>query len=120
MHIFEMLGGMWGFYNSRDRRLADVIYQKILDKKINAELAQERKDRDQTFLKKHVYQLLKKSAIIHDSYCCSRFNDSVGFPTQRQGNCYIGSIARNLKCLKEEPHLVCPKQCRHQKDWLFC
>ena len=89
-----MLGGMWGFYNSRDRHLADAIYQKILDKKINAELAKEQKDRDQKFLKKYVYKLLKKSAIINDSYSCRRFNYSVAFPTQRQGNCYIGSIAQ--------------------------
>ena len=118
-----MLGGMWGFYNTRDRSLADQLYGQITNKEINRELAQLPNNRDQTFLKKYVHKFLRDRSVIHDSYCCAQFNDSVPFPTQRQGNCYIGSTARNLACLKEVSHLLCPIDCRpelHKKDWLFC
>ncbi len=50
-HATHILGGMWGFYNSRNRELASSIYNKITDKSIAAQYNQNsKKGLDQFFL----------------------------------------------------------------------
>ena len=50
-HATLILGGMWGFYNSRNRKLANQIYNKIINKSIAFHYNQQnKKGMDQFFL----------------------------------------------------------------------
>jgi hypothetical protein len=115
-----MLGGMWGFYSSRDRALARSIFQLINDKKLKAQYFGD-KGNDQFFLVAHVYKNIKDRSIIHDSYLCGFYRDSEPFPTQRIGFCHVG--LRNENCTNDSnPVSKCPLECRpkdHQ-DWEKC
>ena len=84
---------MWGFYNNRDRSLADKIFSYLIDPTISAKFNTPNEANkylgDELFLKEYVYPLIKNNSISHDSYNC---NQSAGkpFPSKRVGSCYIG------------------------------
>lgn len=123
MHGVPMLGGMWAFRTSLDRKAAASIHEKIH----NRTLVQNYGGRgDQTFLTHHVWPIARLSAITHDSFLC-RHNfghPTQPFPTQRQinqTNCFIGCV-RPCCTNGKMPFGHCPIQCRpkdHQ-DWLYC
>lgn len=119
-HGSLMLGGMWGFYNSRDRILANSILKNINDTKLKAQYVRG-KGKDQSFLNSFVYPHIKESSIIHDSNLCRIFRDGEAFPTRRVGYCHVG--LRNENCSKESHDVSkCPVECRPKdhKDWEKC
>ena len=84
---------MWGFYNARNRIIANNIFELIKDNAISKQYNgnfKSPKHADQSFLAKYVYPLVKSSMIVHDSYLCTSFGGEP-FPTKRLGNCFIGS-----------------------------
>ena len=112
---------MWGFYNSRDRNLANKIFDLIKNPKIanvyNKNLTSP-KGRDQHFLKDYVYPLVKNKSIVHDSFLCVRFGGDP-FPTKRVGDCFLGSAR---VCNPNSTFHQCPIKCRpkdHQ-EWTSC
>ena len=58
-HGTEILGGMWGFYNSRNRDLANSLYNKMIDKSLATQYNQNsKKGLDQFFLTGKSHMLL--------------------------------------------------------------
>jgi hypothetical protein len=122
-HRTSILGGMWGFQNKNDRSLANKIFELIVDPNItkhyNSNLKSP-KQGDQRFLTDHVYKLVLKSYVSHDSYFCNGYEKGKAFPDKRLGNCFVGNP---FSCdpLKGIFH-KCPKECRppDHLDWEFC
>jgi hypothetical protein len=66
-------------YNSRDRPLANTLFNLILDR--NTSLKDNRKQQnsynvDQVFLANVVYPLIFNNSVVHDSYFCKICNDN--------------------------------------------
>jgi hypothetical protein len=114
-HFTFILGGMGGLYNARDRFKSSLIYSKLIDEKISAVFHTKGtpyiKSRDQDFLSDHVYPIIRDNMLVHDSYFCQHFKDSVPFSTQRQGGCHIGNYGA---CDQTNGGLeqICPIECR--------
>ena len=114
---------MWGFYNARARPLAQSIFDKFTDRKIATRFyagLKSPKGNDQNFLSQYVFGSLSSNSITHDSYLCTSYGgNSLPFPTQRIGDCYVGGVAG---CSKNATFRECPVRCRpkdHQ-DWNYC
>ena len=131
-HGTEILGGMWGYYNSRNKKNSKLIFEKILDKqlsrKYNGDLKSP-KGADQFFLSAHVYPLIKHEAIVHDSYLCKNYEHSSPFPTRRVGACFVGMVETTMKTdlcginsNKSVEGYTCPVDCRPKDhlDWTQC
>jgi hypothetical protein len=93
---------MWGFFNSRDRPLANKLFNLIIDR--NTSLKDNKKQQnsynvDQVFLANAVYPLIVNNSVVHDSYLCKTLGGEP-FPTKRVGNCQIGNLAR----IREKPN----------------
>jgi hypothetical protein len=117
-----MLAGMWGFYNAKNRQLANQILNTILNKDVINQYSSASDGNDQLFLQNHVYSVIRENSVIHDSYLCQSFGGTP-YPTQRVGPCHIGGqnafICENFRNQSFAP---CPKECRpkdHQ-DWITC
>ena len=115
---------MWGFYNQRDRLLANQIFKEIIDlniaKQYKRNPAINTKGEDQFFLTSRVYRKIKTISVIHDSHLCLLYKDSEPFPSQRVGNCHIrGENA--ISCINGTVK-DCPVKCRPQnhQDWNTC
>lgn len=125
-HDTSILGGMWGFYNSRNRALANQIFSKMIElstsKLYNSNT--NAKQMDQAFLSAYLYPLVKTDSTIHDSYLCEKYNESRPFPTRRQGGCFVGQNVQYgaLECEKKRMDRLCPEKCRPQEhqDWWYC
>lgn len=60
----------------------------------------------------------KRMTLQHDSYTCSRFPGSIGFPTQREDgpNNFVASVVKEGNTMKQK----CPKKCRRHLEWEYC
>ncbi|CAF1056648.1 unnamed protein product, partial [Brachionus calyciflorus] len=111
--------GMWGFKTSHERKLANQLFDQLINKTIakrfNHDGMSLNKFADQSFLAQYLYPKIHKNATIHDSFTCKIHNDSKPFPTRRAGSCYVGVIG---KCNENiEFWHKCPIECR-PKDHL--
>jgi hypothetical protein len=120
-HGTSILGGMWGFYNQRNRDLAKKIFKSILHP-INSLIynfyENSPKNNDQIYLTRNVYHHIKYNSIVHDSFLCETYG-GYPFPSKRFGNCFVGSGGY---CNQTNFFLECPLACRpptHQ-DWIYC
>ena len=125
MHETEILGGMWGFKNSMDRNLAYHLFKFVLSKKISKNYnfhTQNEKGKDQEFLSKYFYPLIKSKSIIHDSFLCKIFDNSLPWPMKRLSDCFVGSPSYCNESLANKFYEECPFDCRpkNHKDWLYC
>ena len=113
---------MWGFYNSKNRQLANELFNRIVDPEISYKYnkVKNQKGKDQEFLSRHVYPILKKQSVIHDSYLCKNYKDSEPFPTQRIGNCFVGRVGNCNSTATD--FYQCPRECRpeNHQEWLNC
>ena len=118
------IGGMWGLQILKDRNLASQIAAKIFDPRIAKQYNKEinKKDKDQEFLRNKVYNMIKTSSLIHDSYCCKLYRDSEPFPTQRKGRCFIGGSGNQFNCENNSTFTPCPLECRPKDhtNWIYC
>jgi len=117
------MGGMWGFKPKDDRNLAKKIFKLTIDPVLSRYYNPKTKNYktgDQDFLSDYVYSLIAHRSITHDSYRCIFHRYSTAWPTQRRGNCFVGSpwfcdenLSNFYKCLVE---------CRQEQhlDWSFC
>ena len=120
-HYAYILGGMWGFKRSMDKNLAKKIFNRMLNKRTAVKYDKNsKKAYDQHFLRDKVYSLIRYKSIIHDSYTCRYFFDGEPFPTQRNGDCYIGGIG--VCNLTASSFFVCPSKCRpsNHLEWKYC
>ena len=114
---------MWGFKNYLNRKLADKMFSLIIDKDLAKQYNEKRdspKGNDQFFLGSHVYDLIKTNSVVHDSYLCENYRDSKPWPTQRVGNCFVGSPG---DCNATATDFYdCPDKCkpRNHLDWKKC
>ena len=113
---------MWGFKVNKARELGHMIYKKIVDKNIAFKYnpnGKSPKGYDQYFLSKHVYNEIKKNSIIHDSFLCKIYLNSMPWPTRRKGDCFVGRVG---KCNESGIFKICPKECRpaNHLDWSSC
>jgi len=122
-HTAPVLAGMWGAKmsggHSGRRKKWQSTWQSIL-KSSEAWAPRQRSQSDQQLLKKFVWPWAQHSLLQHDSYSCSDFPGSKGFPTQRTkgpGN-FVGAVATKSK--KHTLWKVCPKKCRRRKSWIHC
>ena len=93
---------MWGFYNSRDRYLANKIFSTMIDPNISK--AFKKAKSDQPFLAKYVYPLISNNSIMHDSYFCEKYG-AKPFPSKRIGSCFIGIHFTTLFFYSQFKHL---------------
>ena len=122
---------MWGFYNKKNRILANYFYNIITSKfisywyKIIYNDFIQMKGQDQYLLAWYFWDIAKQNATIHDSYHCDELGGK-GFPTKRPlyGTCFVGAIGC---CSSEQASTnftyICPVQCRpkeHKNDWIYC
>jgi hypothetical protein len=127
-----ILGGMWGFYNTRSLSLASQIYSLITNRKIASRYNKivNKKGQDQVFLGEQVYPLIQTKSVVHDSYMCKKFGGEP-FPTRRIGLCHIGQYifeknecanSTDIDCYFFKKSPLCPIECRPQdhKDWTNC
>ena len=123
-----ILGGMWGFKNSFNRQLANMLFTRITSKNIASVYngdGKHQKQRDQDFLAQHIWPIAKFNATVHASFFCDSFGAiAEPFPTQRPKLfCYVSCINCCEETLvKANFTWTCPKKCRPAlyKDWLNC
>ena len=100
------------------------IYELIIDKTISRRQKNAKYGVDQRFLAKYVYNLVRNTATIHNSYQCVRLNDSEPFPTRRNGSCFIGNPYQSIPdCTHNNGNFhSCPKRCRpkNNPNWKTC
>ncbi|CAF0858725.1 unnamed protein product [Brachionus calyciflorus] len=121
-HGTEILGGMWGFKSSLDRYLSNHIYNLIIDRKLSVKYkpnGTDAKGYDQKFLSNHIYEKINLLSLVHDSYTCKTYANSRPYPSQRIGNCFIGSAG---DCDTKAKFDQCPLECRPKDhlDWTSC
>ena len=112
---------MWGYKNYLNRILADKIFEKFINRdhlKRYLKWTNFIKGYDQYFLRRFVYSDIRYISVIHDSYLCKKYKDSIPYPTQRVGPCFIGASGCNMN--KTSP--VCPIECRPKNhlEWTTC
>jgi hypothetical protein len=120
-HGTSILGGMWGFYNQRDRSTANRIFKSILHPLhsfIYNFYANSPKNNDQMYLQRNVFSHIKFNSIVHDSFCCDKYGGDP-FPSKRFGNCFVGS---SVSCNLTDNFYECPLECRplNHQDWIYC
>ncbi|CAF0712424.1 unnamed protein product [Brachionus calyciflorus] len=121
-HTTEILGGMWGFKSALDRTKSNDVFNLIIDRNLTIAYNPggiSKKGYDQFFLTDHVYNRIKTTATIHDSFLCTRYPNTKAFPTKRVGNCFVGGVGW---CDPNRNFTICPRECRpgdHQ-DWESC
>ena len=124
---YWMAGGLWGFYNKRNRVLARYFFGVITSRFISFwySFYKTVKGQDQYLLNWYFWSKAKLNATIHDAYTCREFNDgSRPFPTQRPLglNCFVGSTGC-CQVDNKTQSAVCPEECRpigNKKNWIHC
>jgi hypothetical protein len=120
-----MLGGMWGFANTRNRPLSRKLFSILVNKRIASRYFQNgysKKGLDQDFLGEFFWKYAKKNATVHDSYTCNKFYYEP-FSTQRPNSfCYVSCIDCCDFAFNNKSNHECPMECRpkEHRDWNFC
>ena len=123
-HKEDILGGMWGVkLTPAVRGKVNESFQKMLNSNMLYSNHNERGP-DQDLLKEYIWPWAKDFAMIHDSYHCSKYNDTLPYPTQRKDG-----ICNFVACIPELKSRItfvkgnkCPIECRpkNHKDWEYC
>ena len=117
-HGTTMLAGMWGLKVAMNRSLANSIVETMLNPNLSKNYTFKTYGNDQKFLTDYVYKSLVSNSVIHDAYSCRALNGTP-WPTQRVGNCFVGSI---WGCDEWGSIQECPEACRPKDhmDWTHC
>jgi len=120
-HGVPLLGGLWGarITNMNMRLKWKSTWEQMLkDEKTYSPRGSKKHDQD--LLKAYVWPWAREVSVQHDSYTCSQFPGSVGFPTARskKPNNFVGAVEAEGHQLWQQ----CPKRCRrqHHMDWSHC
>ena len=116
-HLVPLLGAGWGarITDPKIRSKWTSTWNRILkERETYSDRAM--KGPDQGVLESCVWPWGKKSVLQHDSYTCSYFPGSIGFPTERKDNDYNFIAAVGDMKIWEE----CPESCRRKQKWKYC
>ena len=123
-HKEDILGGMWGVkLTPAVRGKVKESFQKMLNSNMLYSNHNERGP-DQDLLKEYIWPWAKDFAMIHDSYHCTKYNNTLPYPTQRKDG-----ICNFVACIPELKSRItfvkgnkCPIECRpkNHKDWEYC
>ncbi|CAG0888870.1 unnamed protein product [Darwinula stevensoni] len=79
---------------------------------------------DQELLQRFAWPLVKKDALVFDSYTCEKpeFGESQPFPTQRDEFLFVGYVPSKKKEYEMVKNTPCPMACRPRLhlDWVYC
>ena len=121
-----MLGGTWAFRVEYDRNFSQRIRSAIFNRDV---VRQYSLNRDQEFLRIHLWPYAQHNAMSHDSYLCTITDwnrHHRPFPTERpilkkSRNCFIGcpKPCCVIWPFNDKP---CPVECRpkEHQDWTYC
>lgn len=118
-HDYAVNAGMWG-------GISGVLTKELIES-VLGDLESSQKSEygdDQRFLRDDVYKKNKGNIIGHDSYSCSKWENTKSFPTKRSSNLqHVGQVFdgdNNPRmgditcCLTNRKN---PKQCRKNASW---
>ena len=123
-HNEDILAGMWGVkLTPAVRQKMDQSFEKMFDSNIFYEDPTIRGS-DQELLKKYIWPWAKDLAMVHDSYHCNKYRNTVPFPTQRlDEDCnFVGCIPELKSRITFTKKNECPMKCRPKNhlDWKYC
>ena len=85
---------------------------------------QDKRGPDQDLLKTYIWPWAKDFAMMHDSYHCKKYNNTIPYPTQRtDGICnFVGCIPELKSGITFTKGNICPIECRpiNHSDWKYC
>ena len=123
-HKVEILGGTWGVKLTPVVRVElNQSFQRMFQSNILYS-NQDNRGPDQDLLKEYIWPLAKDFAMVHDSYHCKKYNNTIPYPTQRKD-----SICNFVACIPElksritfTKSNICPMECRPKNhiDWKYC
>ncbi|KAG4073320.1 hypothetical protein HA402_002665 [Bradysia odoriphaga] len=117
-HYTVILGGMWGGNNL----LLDSDVKLTLQRKIVMNRENHSGGIDQAALKVHIYPFRwQNQLLVHDSFLCHIYKDSVPFPTQRKELSEFVGRPLDEKFANYTAQ-ICPERCRpsYGHDWKYC
>lgn len=117
-HAVEMLAGMWGGCNYKD----PAYSAKSTDIRRNMLEYGRHPNQDQPALWLHMWPEVQSDGIFHDAFTCMRFPGSQPFPTERNGNTYVGMRTYREGYQLDGIRRTCPEICRpiNHQEWEFC
>jgi hypothetical protein len=128
-HYDFMLAGMWGMRVGENRKLAQKLFEIIVDPSMITwyNLYKNDKFADQIFLDKYFRKEVELNVTAHDSFYCTKFGKYgvKPFPYQRPDNYYCHVGGRGCcgpAFLNASFPFECPLECRPKsfKEWVFC
>ena len=118
-HKMPMMAGMWGARLTEPavREKWNSAWQKMMN---DSTLQSGLYGGDQRMLELYVWPWAQEDVMEHDSYSCSIFPNSIGFPTERldEPENFVGSaVSVNNRLWR-----VCPQECRRNNhtEWEHC
>lgn len=120
-----VLGGLWGYVNKLDRQIGYKMLSIITHNGIAKQYLPDGisvKGLDQDLLENYFWRIMRKNAVIHDSYSCKKLGGE-GFPTKRPDPfCYISCKYCCESKHTNQTNYVCPIECRpkNHKEWIYC
>jgi hypothetical protein len=127
--VLFLKAGMWGFYNERNRAIANKVYEFLVDREISSNYKKNNEfGMDQAYPIIYIFPHIAKTTMTHDSYFCTndlyKTAENLPFPVQRDGACWVGIWYNpGIDCKNQDPSLFkCKIECRpkNHKDWLYC
>ena len=123
-HKEEILAGMWGVkLTSSIRMKLHQSFDKIFESNVFYNNPDQRGS-DQELLKEYIWPWAKELAMMHDSYHCKKYRNTIPFPTQRRdGDCnFVGCIPELKSRITFTKKNKCPRECRPKNhlDWKYC
>ena len=131
--ILFLKAGMWGFYNERNRTIANKVYRLLVDREISYNYKRNNKrGMDQAYPIRYIFPFIREVTMTHDSYFCMTREYKTGekrpFSVRRDGACWIGlyrvgRYVTEYDCKTGNATLFkCPVECRpkEHQDWIHC
>jgi hypothetical protein len=109
-HQFQIMGGMWGGSGKFLRFNISRHLQKI---------SSFRYGDDQNFLASHIFPLIRHTLLTHDSFHCKKHNNSISFPSKRNGFQHVGQRYNSSDHPTTFNIWKSPTECRRNPQWEY-
>ena len=123
-HHVDILGGMWGIKLTPTMRIKmNESFEKMFHSKVFYS-NWKNYGPDQDLLKNYIWPWAKDVAMIHDSYHCKKYQNTVPFPTERKDEAcnFVACIPELQSRIVFDKKNTCPIECRPKNhlDWKYC
>ena len=123
-HKVEILGGTWGVkLTSAVRGKVNQSFQRMFHSNVFFS-NQDKRGPDQDLLKEYIWPWAKDLAMVHDSYHCKNYSNTIPYPTQRKDTIcnFVGCIPELKSRITFTKGNKCPMKCRprNHSDWKYC